>query len=339
MTWLFFSICAAMILFSGSLLCRYGDMLAEKTGLGRTLIGVILLATVTSLPELVTGISSVTVAEVPDIAIGDVMGSCVFNLMLIGIIDLFYRQGPVLSRVDQGNILSGGFGVLLIGVAALGMLLGEYWNQSSRFWIGPTTPIILLLYIGAMRTVYQFERRRMAAYNKEEMAVLKYKDVSMGKIYWNIAMHSGVIIAAGVWLPFIGTHIAEDMGWSTTFVGNLLIAASTSLPEIVTSLTALRLGAPDLAIANLFGSNLFNMAVLAVDDLAFVKGPLLSHISGYHMFSAVTAIIMTGIAITGLVFRAEKKAWVVVSWAGAALIFLYLLNGFILFYLGTGMDH
>ena len=79
--WIGFIICTAAIVFAGMRLSKYGDIIAEKTGLGRTWIGVVLMASVTSLPELVTGISSVTYAGVPDIAAGDVLGSCVFNML------------------------------------------------------------------------------------------------------------------------------------------------------------------------------------------------------------------------------------------------------------------
>ncbi len=335
MVWLNFAVCATLILVSGSLLSRYGDMLAEKTGMGRTWIGLALLATVTSLPELATGVSSVTIANAPDIAVGDVMGSCVFNLMLIGVIDLFYRPHPILSRVDQGHILSGGFGILLIGIAGWGLLVGRQWSPSWSLWIAPYTPLILILYVVAMRVVFRYERRRMAAYIKTEMVALKYESVSSQKVYWNIGIHSSVIIGAGIWLPFIGSQIAQETGWGSTFVGNILVAASTSLPEIVTSFTALRLAAPDLAIANLFGSNLFNMAVLAIDDMVYVDGFLLSHASSFHMFSALTALVMTGIGMTGLIYRTQKKAWIILSWEGAALIALYLLNVYLLFTIGT----
>ena len=163
MIWIEFIICGTLILISGSMLSRYGDMLAEKTGMGRTWIGVILLATVTSLPELVTGVSAVTAADAPDIAIGDVLGSCVFNLMLIGFIDLFYRPAPILSWVDQGHILSAGFGILLIGIAAWGLLLGARRTVLWGLWIGPSTPVILVFYGIAIRLVFRFERRRMAS--------------------------------------------------------------------------------------------------------------------------------------------------------------------------------
>jgi cation:H+ antiporter len=329
--WVEFVICAALILFSGSRLSQYGDMLAEKTGMGRTWIGIILLATVTSLPELATGLSAVTIAAVPDIAVGDVVGSCVFNLMLIGLIDLFYRPGPLLSQVEQGNILSAGFGILLIGIVSWGLLLDTHLVIPWDLWIGPYTPLLLIVYGIAVYRVFHFERNRMAAFVRAEAQALKYKDVPKKTIYQNVMLHSGVVIGAGIWLPFIGSRIAEVTGWGTTFVGNLFVAASTSLPEIVTSFAAVRLAALDLAIANLFGSNLFNMAILAIDDLAYGKGPLLSDVSFYHLFSTTTALIMTGIGITGLIYRARKKAWAILSWDGAALVILYLINAYLLF--------
>jgi len=84
--WAGFIICTAAIVYSGIKLSKYGDVIAEKTGLGRAWIGLVLMASVTSLPELVTGISSVTFAGVPDIAVGDVLGSCVFNMLIIALL-------------------------------------------------------------------------------------------------------------------------------------------------------------------------------------------------------------------------------------------------------------
>lgn len=88
-------------------------------------IRLILVASVTSLPELVTGISSVTVAAAPNIAVGDVMGSCVFNLAILVVVDLLYREEPVYGRASQGHILSAGFGVILIGFSGLNVMLGS----------------------------------------------------------------------------------------------------------------------------------------------------------------------------------------------------------------------
>lgn len=95
MVWLQFVLCAGLIGFPGVRLSRYGDAIAALTGLSRNWVGLILLATVTSLPELVTGLSAVTVAAAPDIAVGDVLGSCVFNLMILALIDILHRPGSL----------------------------------------------------------------------------------------------------------------------------------------------------------------------------------------------------------------------------------------------------
>ena len=123
LTWVQFLVCLAVIGAAGVKLSQYGDAFADKTGLGGTWIGLIMLATVTSLPELITGASSVTIADTPDIAVGDVLGSCVFNLLIIVVLDLIYRKESVYTRANQGHILSAGFGVLMIGFAGFSILL------------------------------------------------------------------------------------------------------------------------------------------------------------------------------------------------------------------------
>src|SRR5574342_315577 len=101
MVWLQFALCAGVIFFAGARLSYYGDVLADKTGLGRTWIGVALLASVTSLPELITGISSVALVGVPDIAAGDALGSCMFNVVIIALLDLMGGASPLSARAHQ----------------------------------------------------------------------------------------------------------------------------------------------------------------------------------------------------------------------------------------------
>src|SRR5688572_20413124 len=119
MVWLAFGACAAVILFAGVKLSYYGDVIAEKSGLGRTWVGVALLASVTSLPELITGISSVAVVGVPDIAVGDVLGSCMFNVLIIALLDLAGGPAPVSARAHQGHVLTAGMGIFLLGFTAI----------------------------------------------------------------------------------------------------------------------------------------------------------------------------------------------------------------------------
>lgn len=332
--WLQFFVCVALILVAGVRLARYGDIIAEKTGMGRTWIGVVLMASATSLPELITGVSAVTVAGVPDIAVGDVLGSCVFNLMIIAWLDLLYRPGAVLSRAEQAHILSAGFGVVMLSIAAGSLFLAGRGINLSLFWVGLYTPILLVLYLVAMRVIFRFEQRKA---REERKAVLEYEAIPAARAYRRFAFNALVIIAAATWLPFVGERLAEATGWGQTFVGTILVALATSLPEVVTSLAALRIGAIDLAIGNLLGSNLFNLAILAVDDLLYAPGPILAHVSHTHLLSALSAILISGLAILALFYQPATRRVLRLSWIAAAIFAIYFLNAYGVFVLERGM--
>ena len=118
MVWLAFIFCLVVILFAGFKLTKYGDAIAEKTGLGCVWIGLVLIALVTSLPELATGISAATLVDAPDLALGTIFGSCTFNLAILVVLDILYSGGPVLNKVSKGHIISAGAGALLVALAA-----------------------------------------------------------------------------------------------------------------------------------------------------------------------------------------------------------------------------
>ena len=330
--WLSLLACLAVIGVAGVRLSRYGDVIAEKSGLSRGWVGLILLATVTSLPELVTGVSAVTVADVPDIAVGDIMGSCVFNLLIIVVLDVLYRKESVFTRARQGNVLSAGYGIALIGFAGFNMLLYRDTSIPVLGHVGLYTPVILLLYLLAMRSLYRYERAQLSEY-VEERAEL-HPDMTLKQAIQGYLAAAIVVVAAGVWLPFIAKDLAMAMAWEQSFVGTLFVAAVTSAPEVVVTVAALRLGAVDLAVGNLFGSNLFNIAILAIDDLFYLQGPLLSNISIAHATSAFSAMMMSGLAVVGLILRPVSRVLRTVSWISLLLFVIYLLNTLFLYLYG-----
>jgi cation:H+ antiporter len=328
--WVEFIICTSAIVFSGIRLSRYGDIIAEKTGLGRAWIGLVLMASVTSLPELVTGITSVTFAGVPDIAVGDVLGSCVFNMLIIALLDAQYRVMPLSSKAHQGNILSAAFGILLLSTVAISIYLGNHISPLG--WIGPYSIFFIILYLFAMRLVYFYEKRQIAALMKEKAVELGYEDISTKTAVLNYSLNAAIVVIAAAFLPEIGKGIAETTGLGQTFVGNIFIAISTSLPEVVVSLSAVKIDAIDLAIGNLFGSNIFNVFILAVDDIFFVKGPLLSYANQNHIISALSAIIMTAVAVIGLTYRSTKKP-LLLAWDSMGILVIYIMNLMLLYML------
>lgn len=329
LVWLQFAGCLALVGLAGPKLSRSGDVIADKAGLSGNWVGLILMATVTSLPELVTGVSAVTLANAPDIAVGDVLGSCVFNLAILVVLDFIQRGESVYRRVRQGHLLSAGFGVVLIGFAGMSLLLH---NQGAAFpigRIGSYTPIIFLLYALAMRAVFSYEREHREEVT--EAAADRYPHLTLRRAVLVYAAAAVAIVAAGAFLPFVGAELSVLMGWHRTFVGTLLIAAVTSTPEMIVTVVACRIGALDMAVANLLGSNLFNMVVLAIDDLLFRGGPLLYRASPVHAVSAMSAVIMSGIVIVGVVYRPRTRVFRTVGWTSLALFTIYLLNSYTLY--------
>lgn len=328
--WIGFIVCTAAIVYSGIRLSRYGDVIAEKTGLGRTWIGVVLMASATSLPELITGLSSVTYADAPDIAAGDVLGSCVFNMLILAMLDAVYRPMPISAKAHHGSILSAAFGILLLSVVAISLFAED--RVFSLGWVGIYSPAFVFIYFIAMRLIYFYEKKQIADFVREMAIELRYREIGTGTAVLNFTINAVVVAVAAIFLPKIGVGIAEATGLGQTFVGNVLIALSTSLPEMVVSIAAVRIDAVDLAIGNLFGSNIFNILILAADDIFFIRGPILSHVNPNHLISALSAIAMATIAVIGLTYRAERRR-LFLAWDSMGILLVYLINLILLYML------
>lgn len=156
------------------------------------------------------------------------------------------------------------------------------------------------------------------------------KNITTKTAVLNYLGNAIVVIIAAVFLPEIGEGIAARTGLGQTFVGNIFIALSTSLPEVVVSVSALRMDAVDLAIGNLFGSNVFNIFILAMDDIFLLKGHILDYAGPNQIISALSAIMMTTIAIIGLTCRAEKKN-LFLAWDSIGITGIYALNLMLLY--------
>jgi cation:H+ antiporter len=327
--WAQFAGCAVVIGLAGTRLSREGDVIADKSGLSGNWIGLALLATVTSLPELVTGVASVTIAGVPNIAVGNVLGACVLNLTFLVVLDLLQRGDSVYTRAAIGHVLSAGFGVVLAAFVAFNLALAAVGTAPAIGHVGLYSPILVGLYVLAMRTVFHYERRERARF--VEAVADRYPAETLRSALLRFGAAAAAVIAAALWLPFAAKQVAAAMGWHNSFVGTLFVAAATTLPEAVVTLSALRLGALDMAIGNLLGSNLFNLAVLAVDDLFYLRGPLLSHVTPVHGVTAASVLAMSGIVIVGLLDRPNARLLRTVGWVSLFLFTVYLLNSFVIY--------
>lgn len=329
--WLTFFACAAVIAVAGPVLVRNGDAIASHLNLSRSAVGVLLLATATSLPELVTGISAVTIANAPDIAVANVLGGCVLNLAMLVVLEAMSRDRPIYTAVNTGHILTAGFGVVLLSFVGASLLWSKNSSAPSLFWIGASAPVIAAIYLVGMQATWTYERRTIPQEG------LRHHDEipPPGRAASRYGLAALAIAAAGVMLPGVTVQLAEQMGWGQTFAGSILTAAATSLPELLVSISAMRLGAIDMAVANILGSNMFNMMILAIDDVAYTKGPLLEAASPANAATAFSAIMMTGIVVIALLYRPETRFRGAIGWTGLTLASIYLMTSYVIYIAGT----
>ena len=330
MGWLLlqFVACAVLIARAGYVLSRSAHALAEAHGWGRGWVGLALLATVTSLPELASGISAVAFVDAPNLAVGNALGACVVNLLFLVVVDALQRHQPMYREASATHLLSAAFGVVMLGFVALSLLTGA--RAPALLHVGIYSPMLLALYLLALKGVHGHERQVMGAGTATRSPV----PAGQTRDEWRrFGLAALVVLAAGSWLPTVADGLATTLGLSRSFVGTVLMAVVTTLPEMAVTLGALRLGALDMAIGNLLGSNLFNVMILAVEDVFYVRGPLLADAASVHAGTAVTALVMTGLVIIGLVMRPQGRTLRVVSWVSVGLAATYVVNA-ALVYLG-----
>ncbi|MDD2927289.1 MAG: hypothetical protein PHE30_00360 [Candidatus Omnitrophica bacterium] len=337
LVWLKFMVCAAIIVYSGKRVARYGDAIAEKTGLGGLWIGVILVALATSLPELFTGVGSTVFINAPDLTVGNLFGANSYNLLNIAVLDGVSRGTPLLSSISIGQTLTAGLSLIPLSIAAVGLFLSSKLPQVAFANISLYSFLIITAYFISVRIVFGFEKKQqqiLKEINKEEKALFKYDNLTLKTACIRYGIAALIIAAAGIWLAYIGDELAGGLNLGRSFIGSLFLGLATTLPEITVSLAAIRLGAKELAVANMLGSNLFNMTIIFINDLLYRKAPIFSAISGQHIFTAFIVIIMTAIVIAGLILKPKKKTRLGLSAYALALIIVFVLGAYINFALG-----
>ncbi|MBI2519970.1 MAG: sodium:calcium antiporter [Bdellovibrio sp.] len=327
--WLQFLGLASIIGFAGHHLCYYADIIADRTGLGRNWIGLILLSTITSLPELMSGISAVRFADDPNLAVGDILGSCVFNLTLVFVLDLMHRETSVYTKATMGNILSAALGMLLLSFVGFGIVTGPIFPKFALGHVGGFAAVIPLFYVLAMKMLYAFESKQRAIVGGTVDS--KGARISLKRAYALFSVAAIFVLGAGTFLPFAGEKIIIAMDWNAAFVGTIFMAAATSIPELVVAVSAIRLRAIELALSNVLGSSLFNVVILTVDDIFYEKGYLLQVVSPSHLATTFSAIMMTGVVLVALIQPPQKRLLNTVSILSLTLIAVFFLNAYIIF--------
>lgn len=323
MVWLIFLVSSGVIVLAAVRLAEYGDVIALRTGLGRLFVGAILIAAATSLPEVLTTVNAIAQGQA-NLAAGNLLGSNMFNMALLAVLDLVFRRRRILRTAALKHALSGSLAVLMIGMVVFFILADIPWQIG---WVGGDSLLIILAYLLAVRLLQRHQH--MAGVSMEE-EIIPPGTPSLGVALFGFGLATAALMYVTPWLVRSSAEIAEITGLGTTFIGTTLVALVTSLPELVTTVSAAQLGADDMAIGNLFGSNLFNMFALGLADFFYTPGRFLVVIDPAFVLVGLLGLILTTLALVGNLIRLERR-WGMLE-ADALLIGVVYLAGLWLLY-------
>ncbi len=310
-----FGVSTATVVVAGMLLARHGDAIAVRTGLGGLFVGMLLLASATSLPEIGTAVAAAA-NDAPDLAVGQLLGSSMANMAILAVLDLISRR-TVWPSTGLGHARLAALAMALTAVMLLGIVSPTTFQVAG---IGLEPIVIVIAYLAAaawirrghhVDTARANARPQVAAEAAEVLTPVGWAEERPSRpLRYHVAMFvaaAALVIVAAPFVALSAHGIAGQTGLHETFIGATLLAVATSLPELVASVAAVRIGAYDLAVGNLFGSNAFNATVILFADAAYQPGPILTAVGPDQLVAGLGAVLLMAIAIGGVVHGAKTR--------------------------------
>jgi cation:H+ antiporter len=320
----------AVVVVAGTALARFGEAIAQRTRAGRLWIGAVLLAGATSLPELGTDVAAVRMGAL-DLALGDLFGSSMANMLILALIDLLPPRREVLRRATLDHALAACLAMSLSALTAAFLLMRSGYLVAG---VSPESIIIFAAYLLGTRAVYRHAMRDFGPIRipdpVQAEVPIEEQVPTLRRAVLGFAVAALVTLAAAPVFAYSAKAVAEITGLGTTFVGTWLVGLSTSLPELVASIAAVRMGAFDLAVGNLLGSNAFNMAILIAVDLAHPGASIFVDANPTHALTVVFGVILMAMGLAAIVYRAKKR-FAMLEPDSALIVLTYVLAIWILY--------
>lgn len=333
--WAIFAASAAVVWIAGARLTAYVDRLATLTGMGHAFAGMLLLAGLTSLPEIAT-VGTAAAAGNPPLAIANLLGSASINLVLLAALDPLIGGGALTGFVARSSTLfQGALSLTILVLAAAAMVVGDV----QVFGVGLWVTALAAFAIFAFRTSALYEKRTVWAIvnaSIDPSPVETAEDgaaASLTRLWTLTGIAAAFIFVSGGMLALTGEQIAERTGMGDSFTGFLLVGFSTSLTEVVAIVTAYRLRRYEMAIGDIFGTNIFNTALLLLADVLNPQAPILNGTGRFEIFAALLGAIMTGVFLLGLLERRDRTI-LRMGYDSAAVIVLFVGGAALLYPMG-----
>ncbi|MBW1644954.1 MAG: sodium:calcium antiporter [Deltaproteobacteria bacterium] len=329
-SWLFFLLAAALVFHAGRQLTIRGEELAEQTGLARAFVGVILLGLITSLPELVSTLGASALVGEPNLALGNIFGSNACNLAILAFLEIVTVTGTLAHTLDRDNLLTAFLSLIMVSLASMAVIIRGRWHLG---FVDLFTPAIAGCYLVGMAMLYRFQKLQTPPGESGGEAPPPPADPEkLARLKKEIFRLAALIVVAALVLSYTADQIAEATGWGSTFVGNFMLAIATSLPEMAVTYSAIRIGSFPMAAGNIFGSNIFNIAILAVTDLGFFSGSLYRQAQHGQLMIAMVGILLASVYLFST-FYGVKRRLLSIRMDSLTVLTIYLLSMYALFHL------
>ncbi|YBW40154.1 sodium:calcium antiporter [Nitrobacter sp. TKz-YC01] len=304
---LILAIAGSIVWYAGTRITCYVDAIARRTHIGEAFAGMLLLGGVTSLPEVATAGAAAANGNAL-LTVNDLLGSASMNLVLLAIGDLLYGKNALTCVAGRPQtLMQGTLGMILL--AAVGFAITVTDIVIPVVGTGVTTVILAAACVQALRISRRFERNTTwQVIDPPDVEAAESVDVELsnGRLALLTTAAAMAILSGGATLAMTGDAIADKTGLGSSIIGFTLIAFSTSLPELSSVLKALKMRRYQLAIGDIFGTNLFNILILFLGDLLYREGALLNQAGSFEIAACCLAAVLTGIFLVGLLERRNR---------------------------------
>lgn len=331
-------VCGGVVWLAGTRLSIYADAISRRTGLGRAFVGALLLGGATSLPEIATTLTAASIGNAP-MAVNNLFGGIAMQVAVLAVIDLLLVEGALTFFSPRPVLLLGG--VLLILQIALALAAVSAGEIFSIVQVGLWPVLLFVAYATSLWFMQRFEGREswFPAERPPEPEKVTSKAVeaylvggghSAVRLYGLLTLNAVLVLIGGWGVARIGDALAVQTGLGGSFVGATLIALTTSLPELSTTAGAVRLRAYTMAIANIFGTNTLEVALLLPADVFYREGTIIDAVGNSAVFVGALGIVVTGIYLWGLLERRNRT--ILRMGVDSALVLVVYLLGIGLLY-------
>lgn len=297
---------ALVIGVAGVMITSRAELLARYTGWGQAVLGAVFVGASTSLSGSVTSVAAAYTGHT-DLAIGNALGGIAVQTMFLAIADIAYRKANLEhAAASQDNLMQGSLLIVLLALVTLAMA-----GPEVTFWgVHPVSLVLIVAYVYGINLVAEAHEQPMWFPRRTTETAPEPGPQRVGRrslmLLWLTFIALGLLVAGAGWaISRAGVSIAEHSGLSETVVGTLFTAVSTSLPELVVAVAAVRRGALRLAVGDIIGGNTFDVLILTLADVAYRGGSIYHALSTVHVFWIALSILLTGILLMGLLRREE----------------------------------